>query len=64
MGKILAIGDIHTKIWIIEKFSKVIDDYDKVIFCGYYADDFSASPQDTLNAWNYIKDLQTKNQVA
>ena len=44
MGKILAIGDIHTKIWIIEKVAKVINDYDKVILCGDYADDFSASP--------------------
>lgn len=62
MGKVLAIGDIHTKIWIIEKVAKVINDYDKVIFCGDYADDFSASPQDTLNTWNTLKDLQTKNQ--
>ncbi len=62
MGKILAVGDIHTKIWIIEKVAKVIDDYDKVIFCGDYADDFSASPQDTLNTWSALKDLQTNSQ--
>ncbi len=62
MGKILAIGDIHAKIWIIEKVAKVINNYDKVVFCGDYADDFSASPQDTLDTWNTLKDLQTKNQ--
>lgn len=62
MGKTLAIGDIHTKIWIIEKVTKVINDYDKVIFCGDYADDFSASPQDTIHTWSALKDLQTKNQ--
>ena len=62
MGRILVVGDIHAKIWIIEKVAKVIEDYDKVIFCGDYADDFSASPQDTLNTWNALKDLQTKNQ--
>lgn len=62
MGKILAIGDIHTKIWIIKKVAKVINDYDRVIFCGDYADDFSASPQDTLNTWNILKDLQAENQ--
>jgi hypothetical protein len=62
MGKTLAIGDIHTKIWIIEKVTKVINDYDKVIFCGDYADDFSASPQDTIHTWSVLKDLQTKNQ--
>jgi len=62
MGKVLAIGDIHTKIWIIEKVAKVINDYDKVIFCGDYADDFSASPQDTLNTWNLLKDMQRQNR--
>lgn len=62
MGKVLAIGDIHTKIWIIEKVAKVIKDYDKLIFCGDYADDFNASPQDTLNAWKSLKSLQIKNR--
>jgi len=61
MGKILVVGDIHTKIWIIEKVAKVIDDYDRVIFCGDYADDFNASPQDTLNTWSTLKDLQENN---
>lgn len=61
MGNVLAIGDIHTKIWIIEKVAKVMREYDNVIFCGDYADDFSASPQDTINTWNALKDLQTKN---
>ena len=62
MSKVLAIGDIHTKTWIINKVSKVIASYDRIVFCGDYADDFSASPQDTLNTWNALKDLQTKNQ--
>lgn len=39
MSRVLAIGDIHTKTWIVDKVSKVIDDYDKVVFCGDYADD-------------------------
>ncbi len=62
MGKILAIGDIHTKIWIIEKVTELINDYDKVVFCGDYADDFSASPQDTITTWDALKYLQTKNR--
>ena len=57
MGKILAIGDIHTKIWIIEKVAKVINDYDKVVFCGDFADDFNANPQNTLNTWKYLKEF-------
>jgi Calcineurin-like phosphoesterase len=62
MGKILAIGDIHTKTWIIEKVIKLVNDYDKVVFCGDYADDFGASPQDTLNTWRALKDLQAKSE--
>lgn len=58
----MAVGEVHTKIWIIEKVTKIINDYDKVIFCDDYADDFSASPQDTINTWAVLKDLQTKNQ--
>lgn len=60
MGKVLAIGDIHTKIWIIDKVAQVINDYDRVIFCGDYADDFSASPQDTLKTWRSLRNLQIK----
>lgn len=52
MSRVLAIGDIHTKIWIIEKVSKIIDNYDNIIFCGDYADDFSANAQDSLNTGN------------
>lgn len=61
MGKVLAIGDIHTKIWIIEKVAQVVNDYDTVVFCGDYADDFSASPQDTLDTWNALRDLEMNN---
>jgi hypothetical protein len=62
MGKVLAIGDIHTKIWVIEKVVKVIKNYDKIIFCGDFADDFSASPQNTLDTWKCLKDLQDNNR--
>lgn len=61
MGKTLAIGDIHTKIWIIEKVAKVIKDYDRVVFCGDYADDFGATPPDTLRTWRALKELQHKH---
>ncbi len=62
MGKVLAIGDIHTKIWIIDKVAEITKNYDKVIFCGDYADDFSASPQDTINTWKALRDFQANNQ--
>jgi Calcineurin-like phosphoesterase len=60
MAKLLAVGDIHTKIWIIDNVIKVIDDYDMVIFCGDYADDFSASPKGTIDTWYMLKNMQMK----
>ncbi len=51
MAKVLAIGDVLTKTGLSKKVSKVINDYDKVIFCGDYADDFNASPQGTIKTW-------------
>ena len=62
MSRVLAVGDIHTKTWIINKVSKIIDSYDRIVFCGDYADDFSANPQDSLNTWKALKDLQFRNQ--
>lgn len=60
MSKVLAIGDIHTKNWIIKRVSKIIGNYDKVVFCGDYADDFNAGPKDTLSTWKLLKSLQSK----
>ena len=60
MSKVLAIGDIHTKTWIVNKVSKIIDRYERIVFCGDYADDFSASPQDSIDTWKALKDLQLK----
>ncbi len=61
MGKVLAIGDIHTKIWILDKVSELIKNYDRIVFCGDYADDFKSGPQDTIKTWKALKDLQAKN---
>ena len=63
MSRVLAIGDIHTKNWIIEQVSKITDSYDRIVFCGDYADDFNANAQDSLTTWKLLKDLQTKHQT-
>lgn len=55
--KVLAVGDIHTKIWIIQAVEKVINDYDAVVFVGDYADDWGKEPIDSINAWNELKRL-------
>lgn len=55
--KVLAIGDIHTKLWIIDKVRKLIDDYDAVVFVGDYADDWKAGPMDSIRTWKELRSL-------
>jgi hypothetical protein len=58
--KVLAIGDIHTKIWIIKAIERLIDNYDAVVFVGDYADDWNADAIDSINTWRYLMDLQNR----
>lgn len=58
--KVLAIGDIHTKIWIIDEVVKLIPKYDAIVFVGDYADDWKSGPHDTIKTWIALKQLQTK----
>ena len=58
--KVLAVGDIHTKVWIIKEIEKIIGDYDAIVFVGDYADDWGATPQMTINTWAHLKDLQER----
>ena len=57
MGKVCAVGDIHTKTWIIEEVESLIKDYDTVIFVGDYADDFGANLRDSIDTWYRLKEL-------
>jgi hypothetical protein len=57
MSKILAIGDVHTKTWIIEEVAKLVNDYDQIVFCGDYADDWDASAMRSLETWRILKEL-------
>lgn len=58
--KILAVGDIHTKTWIIDLVESVIDNYDAVVFVGDYADNWGAGSQDTISTWRHLKALAEK----
>jgi hypothetical protein len=58
--KILAVGDIHTKAWIVDKIEKLVDDHDAVVFCGDYADDWGKEATDTLATWKRLWELQNK----
>lgn len=59
--KVLAVGDIHQKAWILDKVEKLIDNYDKVVFIGDYADDFGAKPQDRINIWREVRSFQSRH---
>ena len=56
--KVLAVGDIHEKFWVLDRVKSIIDDYDHVVFVGDYADDFGATPVDRLEIWRAVRDLQ------
>lgn len=56
--RVLATSDIHTKHWIIDAVRKVIDNYDAVVFCGDYADNWGASAEKTLATWYALAGLQ------
>jgi predicted MPP superfamily phosphohydrolase len=55
--RVLAIGDIHTKTWIIDLVEKVVNEYDAIVFCGDYADNWGARPINTVNTWKRLKAL-------
>lgn len=55
---ILAVGDIHTKIEIVETVRKYVNQYDKIVFIGDYADDWGKGPLATLATWEAIYELQ------
>lgn len=60
--RILAVGDIHTKLWIIDEVEKLLADYDKVVFVGDYADDWMATSGDSIATWRKLMELQKDNE--
>lgn len=56
--RVLAVGDIHTKAQLIYSVAELIDKYDAIVFCGDYADDWNATPQDTMVTWSLLKTFQ------
>jgi hypothetical protein len=54
MGKTLAVGDIHTKSWIIYEIAELIDLYDKIVFVGDYSDNFNTSAVKSISTWKAL----------
>ena len=59
--KILSIGDLHTKSWIIEEVEKLVDNYDAVVFVGDYADNWNTGPGQAMATWRLLKMLMDSN---
>lgn len=59
--KTLAVGDIHTKLWVIDEAEKLIDKYDTIVFCGDYADDWGKEAPDSMATWKKLWDLQYRH---
>jgi hypothetical protein len=59
--KVLAVGDIHTKQWIINSVAEVANKYDSIVFCGDYADNWNASPIASLDTWRMLKLFMDNN---
>lgn len=57
MSKILAVGDIHTKQWILYDIAELIDLYDHVVFVGDYADNWNTAPTHSIGTWRLLKSL-------
>lgn len=60
--KLLAIGDIHTKVWIIKEIEKIAENYDNVVFCGDYVDNWNTSPPQSIATWYALRDLINKHE--
>lgn len=65
MSKVLAVGDIHQKDWIIDKVRKIADQYDHVVLCGDYVDNWGATAQDRIDMFHKMIDFtkEVKNAI-
>lgn len=59
--KTLAVGDIHTKKWIIEEVKKLVPKYDAIVFVGDYADDWHKDGLESIETWHELYMLQQEH---
>lgn len=59
--KVLAVGDIHTKQWILYEVAEIVDLFDHVVFCGDYADNFNTPGTQSMATWRLLKQLVESN---
>lgn len=55
--KVLAVGDIHAKHWIIDKVESIVNKYDKIVFIGDYVDNWNTPAEESLITLKKLKSL-------
>lgn len=55
MSKILAVGDVHTKQWMIYEIAELVDLYDHIVFCGDYADNWNTAGVHSIATWRLLR---------
>lgn len=61
MSRVLAVGDVHTKSWILYEIAELVDFYDHIVFCGDYADNWNTSPVQSMSTWRLLKEFCESN---
>ena len=61
--RVLAVGDIHTKQWMLYEIAELVDMYDAVVFVGDYADNWNTAPTQSIATWRLLKNLCQDEKV-
>lgn len=59
--KILAVGDVHNKTWMLYELAELVDLYDKIVFVGDYADNWNSPPTHGLSCWRLLRQFMQAN---
>lgn len=60
--KILCVGDIHAKPWVVHAVEALKDDYDRIIFLGDYVDGWDAHPSLSREALEAVTTFYNQNK--
>lgn len=60
--KILCVGDIHAKPWVVHAVEALKDDYDRIIFLGDYVDGWNAHPLLSRDALEAVTAFYNQNK--
>lgn len=61
--KVLAVGDLHAKQWILYEVAELLDLYDAIVFVGDYADNFNTPPTQSIATWRLLKQFTQDPKV-